>query len=262
MINKLDSSRYQSILDYIGSCRIDVSPYIILNLSNYDAIKDYYSFYCQIIDGAYTAFISVYSNVVQLWANEKVDVSEMKAFILDKNIEAIYAIPELLNLMGLKINKKGKILCLNQLIEIDHLCDYKISKKPSEDDYKTIANLLVNDPESDSHSNETVTAQRYKTRNLEKKGRSYVLYDPNKEVIAHAGTHGESKKIAIIGGVITKGDHRGKGMATCLVRELCNDLIVEGKNVYLYSFNPVAIGLYKKIGFVDLYDWGYADLKK
>ena len=118
MINKLDSSRYQSILDYIGSCRIDVSPYIILNLSNYDAIKDYYSFYCQIIDGAYTAFISVYSNVVQLWANEKVDVSEMKAFILDKNIEAIYAIPELLNLMGLKINKKGKILCLNQLIEI------------------------------------------------------------------------------------------------------------------------------------------------
>ena len=241
---------------------IAVSPYIPLNLSIYHDVKQFYSLYCQTVDGIYTAFISVYSNVVNLWADDKANISEIKSFLIENNFDAVYATPALLSKMDLQINKEGKILRLNHLTEKEYSCDYKLSKTPNDDDYVTIAKLLINDPESDSHSDETTTVQRYKSRNIKKSGRSYILYDSNDVVIAHAGTHGESNGIAIIGGVVTRTDCRGRGLATYLVKEICKDLTAEGKCVYLYSFNCAAIKLYKKLGFIELFDWGYADLSR
>ena len=50
--------------------------------------------------------------------------------------------------------------------------------------------------------------------------------------------------------------YRGKGLATKVCSKLCNDLIDEGKKIYLINYTNESTGLYDKLGFKVLCDWG------
>lgn len=261
MIHYVENSEYKKILNYISSNDIKPSPYIVVNLSYYKTKSEEYTFYCQTINNRCTAFISVYSKVVQLWVDDEADLVELREFMVDNRFKAVYSIPTVLEKMNYSVDKSGgQILVFRgKLVENSNL-NYSLIKEPTEKEYRSIAHLLVSDPESDSHSDEEITANRYRARREERFGRSYVLLNGNGDVIAHVGTHGESDNVAIIGGVITKDGYRKQGLATFLITIMCDDLIKEKKEVYLYSFNKKAIRLYEKIGFTKLYDWGSATI--
>ena len=74
-------------------------------------------------------------------------------------------------------------------------------------------------------------------------------------IVTSLGTTAESPVSAILVGLMTHPDHRGKGYATaCLVRA-CADLISEGKDVYILYDNPDAGRIYLAMGFCEVGRW-------
>lgn len=78
----------------------------------------------------------------------------------------------------------------------------------------------------------------------------------NGEIVSVAASTAENSKSAMVVGVATSLKHRGKGYATMVVSELCDDILSEGKEfLCLFYYNPQAGRIYKRIGFFDVGSW-------
>ena len=99
------------------------------------------------------------------------------------------------------------------------------------------------------------------TRLEEGMGRNYILKRDG-EIIHHAATYAELDNLAVISGVITREDWRGKGVGTLAVRKLCYDLLKEGKKPCLFYYTKQAAMFYKKIGFEEGTGWAKLVLRK
>lgn len=88
-------------------------------------------------------------------------------------------------------------------------------------------------------------------------GRTYYIEQEDK-VIATASTSAENSMSAMIIGVATHQAHRGQGLATYVMAQLCTDLLQEGKSLCLFYDNPKAGAIYKRIGFQDIGLWTMA----
>lgn len=79
----------------------------------------------------------------------------------------------------------------------------------------------------------------------------------NGRMIATASTSAEHSESAMIVGVATAEEHRGKGYASAVVEALCRDCFERGKKyLCLFYDNPVAGRIYNRIGFQELGEYG------
>lgn len=69
--------------------------------------------------------------------------------------------------------------------------------------------------------------------------------------VCQANTTLETKDSAVIGGVVTLPEYRGRGVASAVVSQLCYDLCAEGKTPHLFFENEKAGALYRRIGFIE-----------
>lgn len=89
---------------------------------------------------------------------------------------------------------------------------------------------------------------------LSKSGRTYYIKEDGK-IVSSASTTAENSESAMIVGVCTHPDYRGKGYATMCMSAICKDLISEGKTACLFYDNPDAGRIYKRLGFRDIGIW-------
>lgn len=75
-------------------------------------------------------------------------------------------------------------------------------------------------------------------------------------IAATASVLFESPDAAMLGMVATDPACRGAGFATALVAALCAELCSESKQVYIASYNPAALRIYERIGFVQIGEKG------
>ena len=79
----------------------------------------------------------------------------------------------------------------------------------------------------------------------------------NGNMISVASTSAENSESAMVVGVATVKEHRGKGYASAVVRALCQDCFERGKKyICLFYDNPVAGRIYNRIGFKELGEYG------
>ncbi len=76
-----------------------------------------------------------------------------------------------------------------------------------------------------------------------------ICIEKNGEIISVAQTDFEKIDSAVIVGVATKNQYRCRGLATACLKELCNTLLQEGKDIYLQYDNLDAGKIYKRLGF-------------
>lgn len=81
------------------------------------------------------------------------------------------------------------------------------------------------------------------------------LAEADGEICAAALTNAEIREQAMIGGVFTPPAHRGRGYSQAVVSALCQVLMDEGRQPVLYWINPVAGGVYSKLGFRAIGRW-------
>ncbi|MBZ4682793.1 MAG: uncharacterized protein PWP46_236 [Fusobacteriaceae bacterium] len=93
-------------------------------------------------------------------------------------------------------------------------------------------------------------------KNELKNNKKRVTYiEKNGKIIASASTTAETKDLALIVGVATLKEERKNGYASKCVKQLCDDLIKEEKEIALFYDNPKAGSIYKKIGFKEIGMW-------
>jgi len=85
-----------------------------------------------------------------------------------------------------------------------------------------------------------------------KRGRGVCIRE-NGKIISVAQSEFENHDYALIVGVATQLNHRKKGLASICLKTLCNELILEGKTLFLQYDNIEAGRIYEKIGF-EFYD--------
>ena len=128
-------------------------------------------------------------------------------------------------------------------------------------EYDEIAALICSDEGVGGHYEPQELKEQLLTRLEEGMGRNYVLKRDG-EIVHHAATYAELDNLAVISGVITREDWRGKGVGTLAVRKLCYDLLNEGKKPCLFYYTKQAEGFYKKIGFEEGTGWAKLVLRK
>lgn len=79
----------------------------------------------------------------------------------------------------------------------------------------------------------------------------------NGRMVSIASTSAENSESAMIVGVATASEYRGKGYASAVVQSLCRDCFGRGKKyLCLFYDNPVAGRIYNRIGFQELGGYG------
>lgn len=129
------------------------------------------------------------------------------------------------------------------------------------EEYDEIAQLICSDPGVGGHYEPEELKEQLLARLKDGMGRNYVLKKDG-EIIHHAATYAELDNLAVISGVITREDWRGKGIGTLAIRKLCYDLLKEGKKPCLFFYTKQAEALYKKIGFEEGSGWAKLVLRK
>lgn len=90
------------------------------------------------------------------------------------------------------------------------------------------------------------------------KERVFVVEEPEKSpcrIVSSALLNVEASDTALVGGVFTLPEARGRGYATACVSALCHDLQKEGKTPYLFYENPSAGRIYRGLGFHVIDSW-------
>lgn len=129
------------------------------------------------------------------------------------------------------------------------------------EEYDEIAKLICSDEGVGGHYAPEELKAQLLTRLEEGFGRNYILKRDG-EIIHHAATYAELDNLAVISGVITREDYRGKGVGTLAVRKLCHDLLKEGKKPCLFYYTKQAEAFYQKIGFEKGTGWAKLVLRK
>ena len=141
-------------------------------------------------------------------------------------------------------------------------CEISEEVRPAmREEYDEIAKLICSDAGVGGHYAPEKLREQLLTRLDENFGRNYILKRDG-EIIHHAATYAELENLAVISGVITRADWRGKGVGTLAVRKLCHDLLQEGKKPCLFYYTKQAEGFYRKIGFEEGTGWAKLVLRK
>ncbi|WP_137790353.1 GNAT family N-acetyltransferase [Bacillus sp. E(2018)] len=84
--------------------------------------------------------------------------------------------------------------------------------------------------------------------------RIFVIEEDDK-LIASASTVCETSFAAMVSGVCTLPNKKGKGLASICVEHLMHNLFQENKTLTLFYDNPEAGRIYKRLGFNDIEKW-------
>ncbi len=121
-------------------------------------------------------------------------------------------------------------------------------------DYNEIAKMIKNSPELNVTKTESEIVTTL-THRIDKMGARSIVIKNNGEILCHCSTLFETDKVALLGAIVTKKEHRGKGMATNIITKIICDLKEEGKKIQLFAYEQNAIRLYSKLGFSIVSEW-------
>jgi predicted GNAT family acetyltransferase len=101
---------------------------------------------------------------------------------------------------------------------------------------------------------EEMSRDEQSVRRCLEQGRIFVTTAEGR-IVSAALTNTETQELAMIGGVYTPMDFRYQGYASACMVALCQDLVADGKEACLCYDDPVAEGIYRRLGFEKIGYW-------
>ena len=115
-------------------------------------------------------------------------------------------------------------------------------------DCDEIAALICSDASIGGHYQTKALSLQLQGRMLHENCRNLVIRKDGR-IAAHFGTYAETDEFAILGGLITAPDYRGKGFGATLQAQLASLLLREGKHPLLYCFQKNTQAWYARYGW-------------
>lgn len=189
------------------------------------------------------------SGTFQFYSSQEYDVEEICSIIKKQDFNRLIGeeaiIKKLINNYNFSGMEKGAYIS-----KLENLKSYSINK------ISNVKSVTLQDIDSIIDLYESVFTGFAPRELIVKKyenstGRGYCIKE-NGNIISIAQSSYEFENTAIIVGVATHLDYRRKGLATLCLVKLCEELLKEGKILYLQYDNPKAGEIYKELGFKDI----------
>ena len=237
--------------------------YSYIDLKKFGIANPNLTVYFDESEGICCTALKYYEGLQLFDADRKVDAEKTAKLIKDLNSHIVSSTIDVIEKLY-PLLKDTYEMEQGYVTEMLSMPEYEISEevRPAEiGEYDEIAKLICSDEGVGGHYEPEELKEQLLTRLGEGMGRNYILKRDG-EIIHHAATYAELDNLAVISGVITREDWRGKGVGTLAVRKLCHDLLQEGKKPCLFYYTKQAEGFYKKIGFEEGTGWAKLVLKK
>ncbi|WP_405270600.1 GNAT family N-acetyltransferase [Methanobrevibacter sp.] len=250
MFKRVEKQDIQSIKEYIGK-EYDKCLYLYLDFLKYGLDNENLKFWFDLEDNEIKCVILKYYSGMHVFSkNKDCDFDKIKKLVLTENPSVICAEKYLIENLDDILKEKdytaeyGWVRVLSKHYDCENSA---VELADEEEDFIAISKLIKNDPMGEFYELDELISQ-IKERDEDNFGRNYIIKDGDK-IISNASTNAEIENIAVLSNVITDDAYRGKGLATKVCSKLCNDLIDEGKKVYLINYTEESTGLYDKLGF-------------
>ena len=237
--------------------------YSYIDLQKYGIDNPNLTVYFDESDGIKCTALKYYDGLQLFDANEKMDADETVKLIKTLNSHIVSSTVDVIKKLYPLLQDSYEME-QGYVTEMLSMPECEISKevRPAKlEEYEEISKLICSDEGVGGHYEPEKLKEQLLTRLSEGMGRNYVLKKDG-EIIHHAATYAELDNLAVISGVITREDYRGKGIGTLAIRKLCHDLLSEGKKPCLFYYTKQAEGFYKKIGFEEGTGWAKLVLRK
>ena len=251
------------IIDYIGNRHYECL-YLYLDLVNYGVSCDYVTTWALKSSGQLRAVVLKYKTGMHIFSQDNdFDIDELTQLLLSHSPGMICSTRSIISLLS------AKFLCKSYNIEYGYVGHLNRNKKTGNSlfvekankiDFGEIVSLLYQDEGIGASYDKRNLAQQMYERNRQGYTRNLVIKEDN-HVISHICTGAELDNIAVVSGLVTDKNYRGKGYASSLIQACCNQLVNEGKEVYSIYYTPTARQTHHKAGFRDLCECGKLYLK-
>lgn len=259
MINQCSQQDSAEIITYIGN-DYPYCLYLYLDLIQYGFDSQVVNVYTQRIDGSIAAVLLKYYSCVHVFSKNNVfDAYEIARFIEKTDVTVVYTTVEtakrLYTVLSDELQRKSVITegWVSRINNVDKAPE-GFARLAEKKDFIQIAELIYGDKEIGKLYKFDELSRQLIERNQEGYARNYVIKD-NDTVVAHACTNAEIGNIAIVAELLVRKEYRRKGYASEIWRDICNQLLSEGKEVYSFYFSDESRNLHKKIGFSEICEW-------
>lgn len=252
-----NGSNQEQIINYIGK-DYGKCLYIFIDMLEYGLDSDFYKVWMQKDENdEICAIVSKYYSGMQVYSkNSTYDVEDVANLIKENNCELIFGAKETVSQLepyfpDLKI----------ELGTVGGLKDIKI--EPAEKAYSApveelaeVVELIASDEAIGKPYGYDSLYKQYVERKETNFGRNWVIRsEETGNILCHAGTYAETKELAVIGGVMTAPEARGKGVSKPVLAAICNELKKENKDVFSFYYIPVAKAMHEGVGFETVCIW-------
>lgn len=253
MIRKCDKSDIQSAVDYIGEDKL-LCFYLYMDVLECGIDEDDLNLWLSTEDGDIKAVLYQYYDCLHIFSRQPLIIEDIMSVINEIDPKVIVSNEANIDTIKAQLDENKYTYELNHIITTDVLMQEKEGfdiSPAEEDDVPAIAELMMKD-----HIYSSVYSYEKLCNDLRKRlrdgfGRLFVIKDDEGHILCANATYAETDDLAVIGGLVTAPEMRGRGLGGAITASTWNLVKREGKRglAFLLSGNDNTISLHKKMGY-------------
>ena len=253
MLTKCTAVDAQRALDYIGSDRL-LCFYMYMDIIECGVESEGLGLWISETNDNIDCIMYQYYDCLHIFSREICPVNEVlhlidiiKPDVISSNEENISALKQVLDM-------DNYIYELNHIITADKYMEESADLNicvATEADIPEIAELMMKEHIYNSVYSYDKLCDSLTRRFKEGFGRMFIIRDPDDRLIATNATNAETSDLAVIGGLVTDTELRGRGLGRAITASTWNLMKREGKQglAFLITDNTSTIAPHEKMGF-------------
>jgi len=256
-MRQLRETDREAILSYISDEK-EMNLFLIGDMECFGVDSETVSFYVTQKEGLWDALTLRYlDNYIIYSKNEEYQTDEIVEFLRTREIDCIsgkLSVIKRITPFFPQFTLKPTFLsrCNQITVQPGETRESNIRKLTPEDVHDIVNHYLQIEEFSKTYKGKEEKEISALRLNMEHDGIYYGAYE-NQELVSVGGTAASNTMGAMIVGISTLPEYRKKGYASSIVKTLCEETLLEGKEfLCLFYDNPDAGSIYRRIGFREL----------
>lgn len=253
MIRKCNNADIKSAIDFIGDDKL-LCFYLYMDVLECGIEEDDLNLWVSEENDRIKAVLYQYYDCLHIFSREALVLSDILYVINEINPKVIVSNEANIEAISKELDENKYTYELNHIITTDVLMKEKEGMNiltATEEDVPAIASLMMKD-----HIYSSVYSYDKLCNDLTKRlkdgfGRLFIIKNEEGKIVCANATYAETEELAVIGGLVTDPEMRGKGLGGAITASTWNLIKREGKQglAFLLSGNDNTISLHKNMGY-------------
>lgn len=253
ILRKCSAADIDKAVGYIGDDRL-LCFYLYMDVLECGIEDEGLGLWLSEKNGQVQAIMYQYYDCLHIFSRENCPVQDVLVVMDEIEPKVIVSSEANIKLLQSELDMEKYMYELNHIITTDVLmkesADIDILEATSSD-VPEIAEMMMRDHIYNSvYTYEKLCGDL--TRRLEAGfGRLFIIRDENGRLVCADATNAETSDLAVIGGLVTDPEMRGRGLGAAMTASVWNRVLKEGKRglAFLLDDNDKTINLHKKLGY-------------